>query len=166
MGGKRKYSDDTVAAAVRRVESGDPVTQVAADVGCSVDTVRGWVQDHRHQLLIAATDDELLEIPEVRWQQLTPMEQNFWVRAIVRRGLNLHDFPLVATLKRPAGPTSAPWFFAEWAILMVNFGGKTKAEMARQLGIHPSTLSAWMKEHDEYGQLLHPENYIRRSTRN
>mgnify|MGYP001737020241 FL=1 len=56
--------------------------------------------------------------------------------------------------------SSDPWFHAEWATLLINFGGKTKAEMARRLGVHPSTLTRWMNEHDEFGKLLHPADYV------
>lgn len=76
-----------------------------------------------------------------------------WVRDIYERGLDLHDSPLLPTLKRQSIGSSDPWYHAEWAILLVNFGGKTKAEMARRLGVHPSTLSKWMKERNEYGRI-------------
>lgn len=38
--------------------------------------------------------------------------------------------------------------------------GKTKAEMARQLGVHPSTLTRWTNKRDELDKLLHPADYV------
>lgn len=73
-----------------------------------------------------------------------------WVRDIYEHGPDLNDFPLMPALKRQSFGTSDLWSHAEWAI----FGEKTKAEVARRLGVHPSTLSKWMKERTEYGRLL------------
>lgn len=153
------FPEDVKAEAIAAVEGGVPRKLVAARTGCSESTLKDWLSYHRIGLMRDLSDEELLNYPEHLWKMFTPHEQLMWVQTIYERGLNLHDFPLIGTLKRQVFPVAEAWPHAEWAILMVNFGGKTKAEMARRLGIHPSTLSSWMKEHDEYGRLLHPEMY-------
>ena len=153
------FPEAVKAEAIAAVEGGVPRKLVAARTGCSESTLKGWLSSHRIGLMRNLSDEELLSYPEHLWKMFTPHEQLMWVQTIYERGLNLHDFPLISTLKRQVFPVAEAWPHAEWAILMVNFGGKTKAEMARRLGIHPSTLTSWMKEHDEYGRLLHPERY-------
>lgn len=126
---------------------------VAKRIGCAEQTLKSWLTCHRIDLCRTLSDAELLAYPEEKWRLFTPHEQLLWVRSIYRRGLDLHDFPLMPTLKRQSFGCTDPWLHVEWAVLMINFGGKTKAEMARRLGVHPSTLTRWANERDEYGRL-------------
>ncbi|PRQ12427.1 hypothetical protein C1Y63_01150 [Corynebacterium sp. 13CS0277] len=159
MSAVKKFSDEAKAEAIRLVEEGVPRKEAAARIGCSDITLRDWLTSHRLDMARSVSDEELLALPAAQWKMFTPWEQIKWIYEVIERGLDLHDFPLVATLKRQQVGSSDPWFHAEWAILLVNFGGKTRKEMAQRLGIHPSTLSAWMKERNQYGKLLHPEQY-------
>ena len=131
-----------------------PRKEAAARIGCADQTLKGWLSWHRMQLAPPSATLNYWPTRKEQWKRFTPHEQLMWVRDIYERGLDLNDFPLMPTLKRQSFGTSDPWFHAEWAILLMNFGGKTKAEMARRLGVHPSTLSKWMKEGTEYGRLL------------
>ena len=103
-----------------------PCKEAAAHAGCSDETLKGWLSDHRIRLARILSDKELLAYPVDQWRRFTPHEQLLWVYEFIERGFDLHDFPLIGTLKRQSITSSDPWFHAEWATLLINFGGKLK----------------------------------------